>query len=121
MLEPDFDVVGTINDGTALLEAASRMKPDVCLMDISLPGMSGIEAATRLKEGGSEAKLVFLTVHEDPDYVRAAIVAGASGYVVKSRMASDLELAIREAVAGRFFVSPSVPYVTQNGQCEETS
>jgi DNA-binding NarL/FixJ family response regulator len=115
----NFDIVGVVGDGSAFLEAASRMKPDVCVIDISLPGMSGIEAATQLKELGSTARLVFLTMHEDPDYVRAALAAGAAGYVVKSRMASDLRFAIKEAIAGRLFVSPTVPYVTQNDQRED--
>jgi DNA-binding NarL/FixJ family response regulator len=119
MVESSFDVVGVVGDGCAFLEAASRMKPDVCVIDISLPGLSGIEAASQLRELGSTARLVFLTMHEDPDYLRAALGVGAAAYVVKSRMASDLCLAIKEAMAGRLFVSPSVPYVTQNDQGED--
>ena len=119
LLERAFDVVGVVGDGRAFLEAASLMKPDVCVIDISLPGMSGIEAATQLRELGSKARLVFLTMHEDSDYLRVALAAGASAYVVKSRMASDLCLAIKEAMAGRLFVSRSVPYVTQNDQGED--
>src|SRR4029079_9445784 len=95
------------------------MKPDVCVIDISLPGISGIEAAIQLRELGSTATLVFLTMHEDPDYLRAALAAGAGGYVVKSRMASDLNFAIKEAMAGRLFVSASGPYVSQNDQRED--
>lgn len=121
MLERDFDVVGVVDDGPALLEAASRMKPNVCVVDISMPSLCGIAAAIQLKEGGSDAKVVFLTVDEDPDYVRAALAAGALGYVLKSRMATDLCIAIREAMAGRLFVSPSVPYVTQDDQREDAS
>lgn len=121
MLERDFDVVGVVGDGLALLEAATRMKPNVCLMDISMPSLCGIEAAIRLKQGGSDAKVVFLTVDEDPDYVRAALATGALGYVLKSRMATDLCIAIEEAMAGRLFVSPSVPYVTQIDQPEDAS
>jgi len=118
MLETSFDIVGVVSDGGAFLEAASRMKPEVCVIDISLLGLSGIEAAIQLRELGSTAKLVFLTMHEDPDYLRAALAAGAAGYVVKSRMASDLRFALKEALAGRLFVSPSVPYVTQNERDE---
>ena len=119
MIESSFDVVGVVGDGRAFLEAASRMKPDVCVIDISLPGLSGIEAATQLRELGSTARLVFLTMHEDPDYLRAALAAGATAYVVKSRMASDLCRAIKEAMAGRMFISPSVPYVTQSDPGED--
>jgi DNA-binding NarL/FixJ family response regulator len=121
MLERSFDIVGVVADGSAFLEAASRMKPDVCVIDISLPGLSGIEAAIQLRELGSTARLVFLTMHDDPDYLRAALAAGAAAYVVKSRMASDLCFAVREAIAGRLFVSPSVPYVAQNNQGEDVS
>ena len=119
MIERDFDVVGVVGDGLALLEAASRIKPNVCLMDISLPLLCGIEAAIQLRELGSDSKVVFLTVDEDPDYVRAALATGALGYVLKSRMATDLCIAIKEAMAGRLFVSPSVPYVTQNDKRED--
>jgi DNA-binding NarL/FixJ family response regulator len=120
MLEGSFNVVGVVADGDAFLEAASRMQPDVCVIDISLPGLSGIEAVTRLKALGSTSRIVFLTMHEDPDYLRAALAAGASAYVVKSRMASDLTIAMKEAMADRLFVSPSVPYVIQNDDEEDT-
>lgn len=121
MLERDFDVVGVVGDGLALVEAASRMKPNVCVVDISMPSLCGIEAAIQLKERGSDAQVVFLTVDEDQDYVRAALATGALGYVLKSRMATDLCIAIKEAMAGRLFVSPSMPYVTQNDQREDAS
>jgi DNA-binding NarL/FixJ family response regulator len=113
LLEPEFEVVGTVGDGLALLEAAARMKPDVCVLDISMPKMSGIEAAAQLRKRGSAVKVVFLTVHEDADFVRAALATDALGYVVKSRMASDLRSAIREALAERLFVSPSCCFAMQ--------
>lgn len=116
LLEPEFEVVGTVEDGLALLEAEARMKPDVCLLDISMPKLSGIEAATRLRARGSAVKVVFLTVHEDPDFVRAALATDALGYVVKSRMASDLSSGIREALAGRLFVSPSCCFAMPDNQ-----
>ena len=106
MLESEFDVLGAVKDGGALLEAALKMKPDVCVMDISMPVISGIEDAMRLKKSGSTAKMIFLTVHDDPDFVQAALETGALGYVVKSRMASDLSVAIKGAIAGRLFISP---------------
>jgi DNA-binding NarL/FixJ family response regulator len=107
-LEHEFDVLGSVEDGFALLEAAARVQPDVCLLDISMPLLNGIETATRLIESGSNAKIVFLTIHEDLDFVQAALKTGASGYVIKRRMVSDLRLAIREALAGRIFISTSI-------------
>jgi DNA-binding NarL/FixJ family response regulator len=104
-LEREFDVLEAVENGRALLEAASRLKPDVCLLDISMPVLNGIETATQLKQSGSTAKIVFLTIHEDPDFVQAALETGALGYVVKRRMVSDLRPAIKEALAGRVFVS----------------
>lgn len=105
-LDPEFEVVGTVEDGNALARAAGQMKPDVCVVDISMPIMSGIEAANQLRANGSAVKIIFLTVHEDPDFIEAALATGALGYVVKSRVATDLSPAIRAALAGRLFVSP---------------
>lgn len=107
LLEPEFQVVGTVADGSALLRASEQMKPDVCVIDISMPLINGIEAANQLRLAGSEARIVFLTVNEDPDFVRAALRTGALGYVVKSRMATDLCAAINGAIGGQLFVSPS--------------
>lgn len=113
MLEREFEVVGAVQDGRALIEADSKMKPDVCVVDISMPFVGGLEAVTQLKRNGSTSKFVFLTVNEDPDFVEAAIDAGALGYVVKARMASDLHPAIRSAMAERLFVSPSCMFSRQ--------
>jgi DNA-binding NarL/FixJ family response regulator len=107
LLEPEFEVVGAVGDGGSLLDEASKTKPDVCVIDISMPVLSGIEAATRLKGSGSAAKIIFLTVHEDPDFVQAALETGALGYVLKSRMASDLCLAVKGAMNGQVFISTS--------------
>ena len=108
LLEPEFEVVTTARDGRAALEEAARLGPDVLILDISMPVLDGLETARQLRAAGSRAKIVFLTVHGDPDYVRAGLAAGASGYVVKSRLASDLVPALRAALAGRSFVSPSI-------------
>jgi DNA-binding NarL/FixJ family response regulator len=107
LLEPEYEVVGAVEDGLALLDAAGRMRPEVCVLDISMPRMNGIEAANHLRECAPALKVIFLTVHEDQDFVRAALATGALGYVVKSWMASDLRAAIRAALAGRLFVTPS--------------
>ncbi len=107
LLSPEFDVVGVVRDGQELIGAEADMLPDVCVIDISMPVICGIEAARMLKASGSKAQIVFLTVHEDPDFVRAALELGALGYVVKSRMASDLCAAIQMALTGGSFISPS--------------
>jgi DNA-binding NarL/FixJ family response regulator len=109
LLEGEFHVVKTVGDGRALVEEAARLEPDIVVLDVSMPDLNGIEAAQRLQAAGTRARIVFLTVHDDPDYARAALLAGALGYVVKCRLVSDLPLALREALAGRRFVSPCVP------------
>ena len=106
LLQSEFEVVGAVNDGQALLEAASKLQPDVVVLDISMPVINGLEAADRLREAGSRAKVVFLTVHEEPDFVHESLAKGALCYVVKPRLTSDLVPAIREALANRSFVSP---------------
>ena len=103
-----YDIVGTAADGRGLLESAARLDPDVIVSDISMPGLDGFGAARSLKESGCRSRFVFVTVHEDPDFAREAMVLGAYGYVVKSRLASDLLSAVDEAVAGGKFVSPTV-------------
>ena len=106
LLLPDCDVVGTLANGQAALEAVLLLHPDIALLDISMPLMSGIEVANELKTRDSHTKVVFLTVHEDVDFVNAAFDAGASAYVVKSQMASDLHAAISTVEKGGVFVSP---------------
>jgi DNA-binding NarL/FixJ family response regulator len=108
LLQPEFEVVETVGDGQALLKEAARLEPDVLIVDISMPVLNGIEAARQLRAAGSRAKIVFLTVHQDPEYVHAVVAAGALGYVAKSQLVTDLPLALREALAGRFFISPSI-------------
>lgn len=105
LLEPDFEVVAAVKDGAALLEVVDRLDPDLVILDISMPTMDGIEAARRLKESGSRVKIVFLTIHENQDFARTCLEAGALGYVVKSRLATDLLVAVNDALAGRSFVS----------------
>jgi DNA-binding NarL/FixJ family response regulator len=105
LLEPEFRVVGKVRDGQALFREAMRLRPDVIVTDISMPILNGIEAAERLKESGCDSRVIFLTVHCDCDFIRRCISAGAFGYVVKSRIASELVPAIRGALAGNIFVS----------------
>jgi DNA-binding NarL/FixJ family response regulator len=108
LLTPACDVVGAVKDGRAALDAAESLAPDVIVLDISMPGMTGLEVATRLRARGSKVAVVFLTVHDESDVIRAAKVVGGIGYVLKRRLASDLVVAVQEAVAGRPFVSSTV-------------
>jgi CheY-like chemotaxis protein len=105
LLEPTFEIVGRVEDGESLVEAAGQLQPDVIITDIAMPKLNGIEAAYRLKESGSSSKIVFLTAHGDPDFVQAALDTGALAFVNKVRMNSDLLIAIGEALEGRIFVS----------------
>jgi len=105
VLTPGCVVVGSAKDGPAAIEAAVALQPDVIVLDISMPGMTGLEVAARLHELGSTAALVFLTVHDEQEVIFAAQAAGGIGYVVKPRLVSDLLIAVREARAGRPFVS----------------
>ena len=105
VLEPKYEVVGAVSDGRALVDAVSELEPDIGIIDISMPIMNGILAATEIKKRGSTMKLIFLTVNEDRDFVQAAFESGASGYVVKRQMASDLSDALEETLAGRTFIS----------------
>ncbi len=109
LLGADCDVVGAVSDGRQALEAARELRPDVLVLDISMPVMNGIETADRLRQAGAKTRIILLTVHDDPDYAWEALDTGALGYVIKSRIASDLMAAIKEAHAGRSFVSPLSP------------
>jgi DNA-binding NarL/FixJ family response regulator len=107
-LEPHVEAVKAVGNGQALLDEAARVEPDVIVLDISMPVVDGIEVARKLKATGSLAKIVFLTVHADPDYVRAALATGALGYVLKSELASDLLHCLEEVLVGRSFVSAAI-------------
>jgi DNA-binding NarL/FixJ family response regulator len=107
VLAPGCDVVGAVKDGPAALQAVRTLGPDVIVLDISMPGMSGLDIALRLRRAGSKAAIVFLTVHEGDEFVHAAKKAGGIGYVIKPRLACDLMHAVQEASVGRPFVSPT--------------
>jgi len=104
----DFQIVGTAETGAGVLDLPPNLAPDVFVLDISMPVVTGIEAALRLREKDSQAKIIFLTVHEDPDFVTNAMAVGAAGYVFKPCMATDLGPAIRKAMEGSTFISSSV-------------
>ena len=103
LLKRQFDVVDAVGDGPAFLEAVSRLKPDVCVLDISMPEMSGIEIAQRIKSKDARIRIVFLTLHDDFDFKTAALATGAEGYVIKAKMGGDLLFAVNEVLAGRTF------------------
>ena len=106
-LEPHLNVVQCVDNGESLFEAAMMLQPDVIVTDISMPKLSGIEAAKRLRESGCPSKVVFLAAYGDPDVVRAALKTGALAYVLKISIDTDLLLAIQEAIEGRVFISSS--------------
>jgi DNA-binding NarL/FixJ family response regulator len=105
VLTPACEIVAAVQDGPSALDAAINLQPDVIVLDISMPGMTGLEVASRLRRTGSRAAVVFLTVHDEDEVILAAQAAGGLGYVLKRRLASDLMHAVEEAVAGRPFVS----------------
>ncbi len=105
LLRSSFDVVGTACNGEDLISQAMRLHPDVIVADITMPVLTGIEAAHQLREAGSGAKFVFLTVHPEDAFVQACQAEGALGYVVKSRMKADLIPAINAALNGQSYVS----------------
>jgi DNA-binding NarL/FixJ family response regulator len=115
LLEGSFEVVGMVSDGQAALDATLALQPDLVILDISMPRMSGIEVARELKRRSNSAKIVFLTVHEDSDILATCFAAGGLGYVVKVLMETDLIPAMNEALAGREFISRfSSPQDTPN-------
>jgi len=108
LLQPHCEVVGTVSDGRALIAAARELKPDVIVLDISMPRLNGMVAAERLKKTMPEVKLIFLTVNEDPGFASEAMRIGASGYLLKSSAASELFHAIEVALEGRTYVTPMI-------------
>ena len=106
LLEPDYQLVGIVEDGRALLEAADKLMPDVVVADVSMPLLNGIEAVRQLKKKNPELIVVFLTMHLDVAYAASAFEAGASGYVLKHSAPSELLTAISCALKGRTYITP---------------
>ena len=102
LLQQQFEVLAAVADGQAFLEAVARLKPDLCVLDISMPNMSGIEVAQRIERSDSQMKIVFLTLHDDTDFRDAALATG-EGYVTKARMGRELLPAIKLVLAGGRF------------------
>jgi DNA-binding NarL/FixJ family response regulator len=108
MLSRDFDVVAAVMDGIAVVTKAEHLEPDLLVLDIAMPGLNGIAAATRLKQQGSTAKVVFVTNMRDREFVQESLALGDVGFVVKDRLVADLLPAIRQVLGGQTFVSPSI-------------
>ena len=104
MLQKDFAIAGTASSAMSLLRQAPEIKPDVIILDVSLGDLNGFDVTRQLRAGNCTAKIIFLTVHEDFEFVRAAFDAGASGYVFKSRMNTDLRAALDAVGNGKAFI-----------------
>jgi DNA-binding NarL/FixJ family response regulator len=109
ILERDYEIVGIVNDGAALVEAAQRVQPDVIVSDIRMPQMTGFEAAAKLREMKIPAKIVFMTVHSSAPYLKRARALGADGYVLKMHIHEELLPAVNAVVSGESYLSPELP------------
>jgi len=108
LLSPEFDLVGVVEDGRALIEATARLKPDVVVADITMPHLNGIDALVRLRQSGDQVPVVFLTMHRDITFARRALEAGASGFVLKHSASVELVTALHAAIAGKTYVTPQL-------------
>ena len=108
LVEAECDVVGAVEDGRALVEAAQELRPDLILLDISMPLLNGLDAARQLRKLVPESKIIFLTMHASPTYATEAFQAGASGYLLKRSAASELGLAIKAVLQGQHYLTPSL-------------
>lgn len=108
LLTPEFEVVGLVEDGRALIKAAKQLRPDVIVADITMPELNGIDALASLRKDNPGTKVVFLTMHQDVAYARRALAAGAAGYVLKHSAPAELITAIRAALDGKTFITPAL-------------
>jgi DNA-binding NarL/FixJ family response regulator len=108
LLSEEFDIVAALSDGTAVVTQAAQLHPDLLVLDIAMPGLSGLAAAAWLKASGYHGKIVFVTNMRDREFVEESLALGNVGFVVKDRLVADLLPAIRQVLRGESFVSPSV-------------
>ncbi|HEX8892932.1 MAG TPA: response regulator transcription factor, partial [Terriglobales bacterium] len=108
LLEPEFEVVGTVGDGRALLKAAEELKPDLVLVDIGMPLLNGLDAARQLKKAMPRLKIIFLTMNPDSDVAGEALRIGASGYLLKNSRGDELLKTVRDVVKGMSYVTPQI-------------
>jgi DNA-binding NarL/FixJ family response regulator len=106
--EANFDVVGAVRDGQQLLDAAARLRPDVIITDLSMPGLTGLDALARLRTEHIQSKVIVLTMHHDADLATDAIRGGASGFLLKESAGDELLTAVRHALAGKVYITPTV-------------
>lgn len=108
LLRSEFDLVGSVEDGLALVAAAKELRPDVVVADLAMPGLNGIQVIRKLKEAGLEARVILLTMHEDPEYAAQALKEGASAYLLKHAASSELVAAIGLALEGKVYLTPRI-------------
>ena len=108
LLEPEYEVVGSVSDGKELLKTALSVRPDVVLADIGMPSLNGLDAGRRLKQANPQVKLIYLTMNNNVEYAREALQAGASAFVLKNALSSELLKAIRDALRGVSYVAPEI-------------
>lgn len=115
LLEPEYDVVGTATDGIAAIDTTDHLRPDLLVIDVSMPRLNGLDAIRRVRAANPAIRIVVLTIHTGPSYVAAALEAGANGYVVKQSVAEDLMEALATALAGGTYRSPSIVRAADSG------
>jgi len=108
LLEPTYELLAIADNGRELVAAAIKLKPDVIVVDISMPLLNGIDAVSEIRNAGVQAKIIYLTMHLETNYARRALATGASAYILKHSASSELLFAIQQALAGRYFVSPTI-------------
>ena len=108
LLEPEYEVVGSVSDGRELLKAADSLRPDVVLLDIGMPSLNGLDAGRRLKQANPRVKLIYLTMNNNIEYAREALQAGASAFILKNSKSSELLHAIRDALKGVSYMAPEI-------------
>ena len=108
LLSQEFDLVGVVEDGRALVEAAGKLRPDVIVADVTMPHLNGIDALIQLRQSGDRVPVVFLTMHRDVSFARRALDAGASGFVLKHSAPTELRSAMRAALEGKTYLTPQL-------------
>ncbi len=108
LLEPEFEVIGIVNDGRSLIRAATELRPDICIVDVAMPLLNGLDAGEQVKRAMPHAKLIYLTMNTSPEVAAEAFRRGASGYLPKSAAASELIAAVREVLKGKCYLSPLI-------------
>ena len=108
ILEPEFELVGIVEDGRALIESTLRLRPDVIVADVTMPHLNGIDALVQLKRDNHDVRVVLLTMHKDVAYARRALEAGALGYVLKHSAPAELVIAVKAALDGRTYIAPAI-------------